>query len=80
MGEEALAIGRIVHYVLDEGVSRGEHRPAIVIKIWDENGEVCNLQVFTDSANDTLPGVMWERLVKHDETGTQEGTWHWPED
>jgi len=58
---EGLTEGRIVHYVLDSG----EHRPAIVVKVWrypdpdvvDQDGAALlnprngcsNLQVFTDS-------------------------------
>jgi hypothetical protein len=52
---EGLTEGRIVHYVMPDGV---EHRPAIVVKVWrKENGEppnngLSNLQVFTDGTND----------------------------
>jgi len=52
---EGLTEGRIVHYVMPDGV---EHRPAIVVKVWrkedgtpPDNG-VSNLQVFTDGTND----------------------------
>ena len=61
---EGLTEGRIVHYVLNEGRDKGEHRPAIVVRVWrtvqwdgekdfivpgtPENG-CCQLQVFTDS-------------------------------
>lgn len=52
---DGLTEGRIVHYVMPDGV---EHRPAIVVKVWrnvdgmpPENG-VCQLQVFTDGSND----------------------------
>ncbi len=52
---EGLTEGRIVHYVMPDGV---EHRPAIVVKVW-RNGDgtppkngCANLQVFTDGSND----------------------------
>jgi len=52
--------GSLVHYVLNGSPNAGEHRPAIVVKVWrhrdDETGELvagihgtCQLQVFTDS-------------------------------
>lgn len=87
---DGLTEGRIVHYVLqdyDESSLRpapnaGEHRPAIVVKVWGSNG-TCNLQVFTDSnptqdSNDHRPPVMWRTSVVFDETG-RPGTWHWIE-
>lgn len=86
---EGLTEGRIVHYVLNKGRNKGEHRPAIVVKVWrdgegnpPENG-VCQLQVFTDSDkdglfNDALPPMMWETSVTHSET-KEPGTWHWIE-
>lgn len=80
-----LTEGRIVHYVLENGNSKGQHRPAIVVKIWrilpdnkvPENG-CCQLQVFTDDLNDGLPAVMWKTSVTFDEAGAL-GSWHWPE-
>lgn len=58
---DGLTEGRMVHYVL----SNGQHRPAIVVKVWKvteqggvpratENGLV-NLTVFVDGRNDILP-------------------------
>lgn len=80
-------VGRIVHYVLPEGKSQGEHRPAIVVHVWShshEYGGSVQLQVFTDSGedrayNDGLPQVMWATSVKFDPTAGDLGTWHWPE-
>ena len=85
---EGLTEGRMVHFVLDEGPSRGQHRPAVVVKVWrvtqegnlqssPENGS-CNLQVLTDDRNDSLPPLMWRTSVLYDEAGG-EGTWHWIE-
>ena len=79
---EGLTEGRIVHYVLESG----EHRPAIVVRVWridgkpPENG-CCQLQVFTDSDaegkyNDCLPPVMWKTSVTF---GEGPGNWHWIE-
>lgn len=45
--------GRIVHYVMGHGPHKGEHRPAIVVKVWGP--ECVNLQVFTDGENDCDP-------------------------
>ncbi len=91
---EGLTEGRIVHYVLNEGSDKGEHRPAIVVRVWrgydgsgkqtkiPENG-CSNLQVFTDSDsegkyNDELSPVLWKTSVLYDESGAL-GTWHWIE-
>lgn len=89
---EGLTEGRVVHYVLNEGPDKGQHRPAFVVRVWRTNtpeGPVSpesgtsNLQVFTDSDadgkyNDALPPVMWKTSVLFDEAGAP-GTWHWPE-
>jgi hypothetical protein len=94
MTDQQPTVGRIVHYVLSEGRSKGEHRPAIIVRVWGEDqvasgrlpasalGTV-QLQVFTDSSegggfNDEMPQVMWRTSVMHDEEKA-ENTWHWPE-
>lgn len=54
-----LTEGRLVHYVLTEGPSKGQHRPALVVKVWREgeasypphDGTV-QLAVFMDGTND----------------------------
>lgn len=81
---QGLTEGRIVHFVLPDGRSKGQHRPAIVVKVWSD--ECVNLTVFTDHANDydntENPngelGVMWATSVNFDENKS-EGTWHWIE-
>ena len=76
---EGLAVGRIVHYVLESG-NRGESRPAIVVRLWEPGGGdngCAQLQVFTDDQNDALPGTVWRTSVTHDAAGSP-GTWHWP--
>lgn len=83
---EGLVEGRIVHYVLPDGRSEGEHRPAIVVKVWrvdgkpQENG-CCQLQVFSDGVNDGArytDGIVWATSVVHS-AELKLGTWHWPE-
>lgn len=83
--------GRIVHYVLPDGNYPGEHRPAIIVKVWnDKDGNpqpdsLVNLQVFTDSVNDFITahpggsGIMWRTSVHNDEDEKALGTFHWPE-
>lgn len=82
---------RIVHYVLPDGQHPGEHRPAIIVKVWgDENGNpqpdsMVNLQVFTDSVNDFITahpggsGIMWRTSVHRDEDEKKPGSYHFPE-
>lgn len=49
---EGLTEGRIVHYVLPDGNHEGEHRPAIIVKVWNKTTGYVNLQVFVDGTND----------------------------
>lgn len=80
------SVGRIVHFCLDAGPRRGEHRPAIIVHVWAEPGQAhpysaCQLQVFTDGdgtpvMNDCLPQVVWRTSIQQ---GKGPGYWHWPE-
>lgn len=84
---KGLTEGRIVHYVLPDG----QHRPAIVVRVWDRNPDdpigCCQLQVFVDgsndhhqiSANEVGHGTVWRTSVRCDEVGKAPGTWHWIE-
>jgi hypothetical protein len=87
---EGLIEGRIVHYVLPDGNSKGEHRPAIIVKVWDAHraqGTV-NMLVFTDCTNDVDPrnphtdsygkGITWATSVHYSEK-PEPRTWHWIE-
>ena len=87
---DGLIEGRIVHFVLADGRSPGEHRPAIVVKVWRNTDNTppangcSNLQVFTDSNpegkyNDELPPIMWATSILHDEDTKAPHSWHWPE-
>lgn len=84
---EGLTEGRIVHYVLPEGRHEGEHRPAIVVKVWrNVNGKAaengcCQLQVFMDGSNDGMSAfdsTIWKTSVLHDAEDSP-NTWHWIE-
>lgn len=76
---DGLTEGRIVHYVLPSGRSKGEHRPAIVVQVWREHeAGLVNLQVFTDFTNDALAAVWWCTSV-HFDADKAIGTWHWIE-
>lgn len=92
MTDQLPTIGRTVHFVMDSGRSRGEHRPAVIVRVWGEDqvkagtlpesalGTV-QLQVFVDGTNDGFPegvNVVWKTSVKHDEGG-EPYSWHWPE-
>jgi hypothetical protein len=76
------SLGRIVHYVLPEGPHAGDHRPAIVVRVW---GDTCvNLQVFTDGDNDfndsdPTQNVLWVTSATLDPEGKAPRSWHWPE-
>lgn len=82
---EGLTEGRIVHFVMPSG----EHRPAIVVKIWHVAGErgYVNLVVFVDGGNDlhyaSSPDkpdqvTLWETSIFYSEN-KEPRTWHWIE-
>jgi hypothetical protein len=78
---DGLTEGRIVHFVMDSGPREGDHRPAIVVRVWDKTAGYVNLQVFTDSTNDgpeNASGVVWKGSRSYSET-KEPGTWHWIE-
>lgn len=82
---EGLIEGRIVHFVLPDGRNPGEHRPAIIVRVWPtmrESGHV-NMLVFTDCTNDYLAGdsakgVMWATSVPYSGE-PKPRSWHWIE-
>lgn len=82
---EGLTGGRVVHYVMQDGVSAGECRPALVVRTcpteWGYPDGAVQLQVFTDGSNDGIQyasGMFWATSVQYSETPAP-GTWHWPE-
>jgi hypothetical protein len=84
---EGLTEGRIVHFVLPDGPHAGEHRPAIVVKVWRQgdgtppaNG-YSNLLVFMDGTNDgdQFAGCLsWQTSVVYSDQAARR-TWHWIE-
>lgn len=76
---EGLTEGRMTHYVLDSGPSEGQHRPAIVVKVWNKESGMVNLAVLTDFSNDGYPsGLIWKTSVGYSEEPLL-NTWHWIE-
>lgn len=82
-----LTEGRIVHYVLADGPSAGQHRPAIVVRNWGqklEDGTTSNptgcvqLQVFTDGPNDQMANTTHASSVVYSEEPAP-NTWYYPE-
>jgi len=74
---DGLIEGRIVHFVLE----KGQHRPAIVVKVWNKDSGSVNLQVFTDGSNDGelyASGMYWATSIMPSETN-EVRTWHWIE-
>ena len=88
---DGLTEGRIVHYVIKEGV----HRPAIVVNVWNVSGGCegyINLMVFTDGSNDLMyfenlkqeaheaieRGLLWKTSICYSEE-PKPNTWHWIE-
>ena len=88
MAEQVPSIGRVVHFILDEGRSFGQHRPAIITRVWARADQVTpetavQLQVFADGTNDDIQGganVVWKSSRQYRDPSEQAaGTWHWPE-
>lgn len=84
---EGLTEGRIVHFVLPDGPHVGEHRPAIIVKVWRQgdgtppNNGYSNLVVFMDGKNDgdRYAGcIRWETSVIYS-ADPNPRTWHWIE-
>ena len=80
---KGLTEGRTVHFVVPDGRSAGEHRPAVVVRVWESGhceGYV-NLLVQMDGTNDGMPPgefLRWETSVCYDEE-KKPRTWHWIE-
>lgn len=83
---EGLTEGRIVHYVLPDGPHAGEHRPAIVVKVWRQSDGTppvngySNLMVFVDGTNDNpnYSGPVWATSIEFS-ADPRPRTWHWIE-
>ncbi|MCI0441325.1 MAG: hypothetical protein L0177_19665 [Chloroflexi bacterium] len=76
---EGLAIGRIVHYVLAEGPSDGQCRPAIIVRVWNQETGMSNLDVFLDASNDGGGSLlMWATSISYAKGGLN--SWHWPQE
>lgn len=72
------SIGRIVHYV----IQNGQHRAAVVVNYWPNDDQRANLTVFVDQMNDkefAPNGNLAVGSAKQDEETKAPGTWHWPE-
>jgi hypothetical protein len=75
-------IGDHVLYVLsdtDGSRSKGEIRPAIITRVWDDpasRDSVVQMQVFTDGQNDGLQNVEWRTSV-HQDFEKSPGTFHY---
>ncbi len=79
---EGLTVGRMVHFVIPEKTrNAGEHRAAIVVRVFDQNSGSANLHVFLDGSNDeaVVPqGNAWVTSVPYSEE-PEPRTWHWIE-
>lgn len=86
MSERVPSISCVVHYVLEAGPHQGEHRPALIVRVWGDTPEsLVNLQVFVDGSNDYYkhqgpePLTLWRTSVHRNDSAAVLGTWHWPE-
>ena len=88
VAEKLPSIGRIVHFILEDGPNKGAHRPAIIVRVWAQPGQerpetAVQLQVFTDGTNDGIQGgasVIWKTSRQYRDPAEEvPGTYHWPE-
>lgn len=75
---DGLIAGRMVHYIVPCSEKEpGQHRAAVVTKVWGNTGGTVNLYVFPDASyplvNVTPTSVMF------DASGQNQGQWHWIE-
>jgi hypothetical protein len=80
---DGLIEGRMVHFVIPDDASRsaGEHRAALVVRVWDKGAGSVNLHVFFDGSNDEAvdpQGDAWVTSVPYSEE-SKGRTWHWIE-
>lgn len=81
---EALRVGLVVHFVLNNGPKAGIHRPAMVVGV--VNDYTVDLQVFSNGTKgdlpkgDKLPNVFWKPNCVQDEQSHSQETWHFIED
>lgn len=68
-----MEIGRIHHFVLDHGISKGQCRPMIVVREWSPG--YVNATVFMDGSNDGGEMLYWATSIKLS-LGFEPRTWH----
>lgn len=66
-------LGRTVHYMLPDGRSKGQLRPAVIVRCWSDT--CVNLRVLLDGDNDDGAQEWATSRIE----GTDPGTWRWPE-
>lgn len=77
-------VGAQVSYVLSSGRSKGEVRPAFIVRDWATPDGRVNLQVLTDATNDFAlseigsNGILWATSAHYSAT-KEPHTWHWSE-
>lgn len=86
------SLGRIVHYVYDDGRHPGQHCAAVITAVWSDT--CVNLRLLADGGNDYgyrtedqtpeefaefVRGFEWRTSRVLDESEKKAGTWHWPE-
>ena len=77
MSEQKPTIGRIVHFKLNEGTSKGQIRPALIVRVW--NDTCVQLHLFLDKANDhSTNDFASSASLATDLEAECHGQWFWP--
>ncbi len=85
MSQQQASVGRVIHYVLKEGRSAGQHRPGIIVNTFGQaDAQIVNARIFLDWSNDAdnefardLEGHAFS--APRDDEGKELGSWHFPE-
>lgn len=83
---KGLTTGRMVHYVLDRGPNKGEHRAAVVTSVADPVDGGVTLEVMTTTLDLISPNELKSGVYYYDDSAPEgypqtarQGTWHWIE-
>lgn len=80
MENQKPTVGRIVHYKLRQGANKGETRPGVIVRVWDN--DCVQLKVLLDEANDHDAETFASSCLRADSPLAKDpeglGCWSWP--
>lgn len=74
----------MIHYVLPEGPSAGQCRPGVIVRVWNQETGMSNLNVHLDGSNDgggsllmAAPSVSYAKGAPSSTGVGSAHSWHW---